>query len=157
MELLPFSFKIYLFILVRVHAWVAGCGGEAEGEGERIFKQTPCWAGSPMPDLILWPWDPWPEPKSRAGYLTDWATRGTPGTSTFFDYILKILLNASLIQKVGNFSWDYFFKRPSKKFYSSKNCVSLLYSSLNIKQGSDSRYRHMYLYTSKYHILLEIF
>ena len=49
----------------------------AEGQRERIFKQTPSWEGRPSgaPSHNPWDQDPQPEPKPGVGRSSDWATQ----------------------------------------------------------------------------------
>ena len=63
--------KIYLFERQSVHTHVCELG---EGQRERMFEQTLCWAPSPMWGSISQPMRSPPELKSGVRQVTDWAT-----------------------------------------------------------------------------------
>ena len=75
--------------------------GEAKRGGERIPSSLHTVSTSPTWDLIPWTVRSWPEPKSRVGRLTDWATQAPLMTKVLLDsskwpfpknsYLFKVL------------------------------------------------------------------
>ena len=87
LQYITFIFWMFMYLFVyseREREREGASGGRAEREGERESQASlapP--AQSPTQDSNSWTVRSWPEPKSRVGRLTDWATQAPLQDKTF--------------------------------------------------------------------------